>query len=137
MREVLQMGDMALTPSLKFSHRSQVWDTIGMWAWICHRLTGLGLVFYILLHTFLMSVSLLRGPKAFDATLMVLMGNPVFELLDTLLLGAVLYHSFNGIRILLFDLGVGLSVKSQKILFWVFMAVAAVLWVWSIAAKYY
>ena len=130
------MGNGEMTLSLRFSHKSQVWDTVGMWAWICHRLTGLGLVFYILLHTFLMSLSLLRGPKAFDATLNVLMGHPVFELLDTLLLAAVLYHSFNGIRILLFDLGVGLSVKSQKILFWVFMAVAAMLWVWSIAVKF-
>jgi succinate dehydrogenase / fumarate reductase cytochrome b subunit len=136
MREVFHMSDRGMTLSLKFSHKSQVWDTIGMWAWICHRVTGLGLVFYIFLHTVLMSVSLLSGPKAFDATLLVLMGNPVFELLDTLLLAAVLYHSFNGIRILLFDVGVGLSVKSQKILFWVFMAAAAVLWVWSITVKH-
>lgn len=122
--------------SLQFGHRSQVWDTTGMWAWILHRVTGLGLVFYIFLHTFLMGLSLLRGPQAFDATLSVLMGNPVFELLDTLLLAAVLYHSFNGIRILLFDLGLGISVAGQKIIFWVFMAIAMILWVWSIAVKF-
>jgi succinate dehydrogenase cytochrome b556 subunit len=79
-----------------------------------------------------MSLSLLRGPEAFDETLLLLMGNPFFKFLDTLLLAAVLYHSFNGIRILLFDAGVGVSVKSQKIIFWLLLAVAGLLWIWSI-----
>ena len=122
--------------SSRLSHRSQMWDATGMWAWILHRITGLGLVFYILLHTILMGVSLLSGKEGFDATLSVLMGNPVFELLDALLLGAVLYHGFNGIRILLFDVGIGISVSRQKIIFRVFMGVAAILWFWSIALKF-
>ena len=122
--------------SSRLSHRSQMWDATGMWAWILHRITGLGLVFYILLHTILMGVSLLSGKEGFDATLSVLMGNPVFELLDIMLLGAVLYHGFNGIRILLFDVGIGISVNSQKIIFRIFMGVAAILWFWSIALKF-
>ena len=121
--------------SSRLSHRSQMWDATGMWAWILHRITGLGLVFYILLHTILMGVSLLSGKEGFDATLSVLMGNPVFELLDIILLGAVLYHGFNGIRILLFDVGIGISVNSQKIIFLIFMGIAAILWFWSIALK--
>ncbi len=122
--------------SSRLSHRSQMWDATGMWAWILHRITGLGLVFYILLHTILMGVALLSGKEGFDATLSVLMGNPVFELLDIMLLGAVLYHGFNGIRILLFDVGIGISVSRQKIIFRVFMGVAAILWFWSIALKF-
>ena len=122
--------------SSRLSHRSQMWDATGMWAWILHRITGLGLVFYILLHTILMGVSLLSGKEGFDSTLSVLMGNPVFELLDIMLLGAVLYHGFNGIRILLFDVGIGISVNSQKIIFRIFMGVAAILWFWSIALKF-
>ena len=118
-----------------FRTRTQMWDAIGMWAWILHRITGLGLVFYILLHTILMGGSLLSGKESFDATLSVLMGHPVFELLDTLLLGAVLYHGFNGIRILLFDIGIGVSIKSQKYIFWIFMGAGAALWFWSIALK--
>ena len=119
----------------KFSHRSQMWDATGMWAFVLHRITGLGLVFYILLHTILMGSSLLSGKEDFDATLSVLMGNPVFEVLDIMLLGAVLYHGFNGIRIILFDMGAGVSVNSQRNIFWVFMGVAAILWFWSIALK--
>jgi succinate dehydrogenase cytochrome b subunit len=121
--------------SSRLSHKSQMWDATGMWAWILHRITGLGLVFYILLHTILMGVSLLSGKQGFDATLSVLMGHPVFELLDTMLLGGVLYHGFNGIRILLFDVGIGVSVSSQRIIFRIFMGLAAILWFWSIALK--
>ena len=121
--------------SSRLSHRSQMWDATGMWAWILHRITGLGLVFYILLHTILMSVSLLSGKEDFDATLSVLMGNPVFEVLDIMLLGAVLYHGFNGIRILLFDMGIGISVNRQRNIFRIFMGAAAILWFWSIALK--
>ena len=121
--------------SSRLSHRSQMWDATGMWAFVLHRITGLGLVFYILLHTILMGGSLLSGKEDFDATLSVLMGNPVFEVLDIMLLGAVLYHGFNGIRILLFDMGICISVNSQRNIFRVFMGVAAILWFWSIALK--
>ena len=130
----MPQSETLLPPRL--SHRSQMWDATGMWAWILHRITGLGLVFYILLHTILMSGSLLSGKESFNATLSVLMGHPVFELLDTLLLGTVLYHGFNGIRILLFDMGIGMSIKSQKRLFGIFMGMAAILWFWSIVLNF-
>ncbi|MCF8142287.1 MAG: succinate dehydrogenase, cytochrome b556 subunit [Deltaproteobacteria bacterium] len=115
--------------------RSQMWDATGMWAWVLHRITGLGLVFYILLHTGLMGTSLLAGKENFDSTLSILMGHPVFESLDILLLGTVLYHGLNGIRILLFDIGIGVRVQTQKNLFWIFMGVGAILWFWFILVK--
>ncbi len=130
------MASNEMTLSLAFKAKTQVWTTIGMWAWILHRLTGLGLVLYIFIHIVLMSSSLLRGRQAFDAMLSYLMGHPVFQVLETLLLGAALYHGFNGIRILLFDLGLGIGVRRQKLLFWIFMIIAAILWVWSIAVKF-
>jgi succinate dehydrogenase / fumarate reductase cytochrome b subunit len=119
--------------SLAFKAKTQVWTTIGMWAWILHRLTGLGLVLYIFIHIVLMSTALWMGQQTFDSMLSYLMGHPVFQMLETLVVGAALYHGFNGIRILLFDLGVGIGVRSQKILFWSLMAVAAILWVFSVA----
>jgi succinate dehydrogenase / fumarate reductase cytochrome b subunit len=125
----------AFMDSSGYSHKSQVWTTIGMWAWVLHRLTGLGLALYLFIHIVLMGLSLLRGEEAFDAALSVLMGSRFFGSLETLLLAAVLYHGFNGIRILLFDMGLGIGVRAQKIIFWVFMGMAAILWLWSIAAK--
>jgi succinate dehydrogenase / fumarate reductase, cytochrome b subunit len=129
------MPNSHVMPTDAFRTRSQMWDATGMWAWILHRITGLGLVFYILLHTILMGISLLSGKEGFDATLSILMGHPVFEVLDILLLGAVLYHGLNGIRILLFDIGICISIRSQKSIFWIFMGAGAILWFWSIALK--
>ena len=129
---------MAHTAALdvsKFSSRRQMWDAIGMWAWVLHRITGLGLVFYILLHIILMGISLLSGQVDFDETLSLLMGHPFFEVLDVLLLGAVLYHGLNGIRVLLFDIGIGVSLKAQRRIFWIFMGMGIIIWVWSIALK--
>ena len=130
------MANSEMNRMMGYGHRSQVWTTVGMWAWLIHRITGLGLLLYIFLHIALMSTSLLRGEKAFDATLSVLMGTSVFELLDTLLLAAVLYHGFNGIRILLFDMGIGIRVGTQKILFWISMGISAVLWLWAVAIRF-
>jgi succinate dehydrogenase / fumarate reductase cytochrome b subunit len=130
------MANSEMNRIMGYRHRSQVWTTVGMWAWLIHRITGLGLLLYIFLHIALMSTSLLRGEKAFDTTLSVLMGTPVFELLDTLLLAAVLYHSFNGIRILLFDMGIGIRVGTQKIFFWISMGISAVLWLWAVAIRF-
>ncbi len=109
-----------------FKNRSQVWDTVGMWAWLFHRVTGLALVFYIILHIVLMGTSLLRGPETFNSVLGFLMGSTLFLILDLLLAAAVLYHGLNGIRILLFDIGIGFN--RQKEIFWVLMAAGLVIY---------
>jgi len=129
------MPNSHVAPADALRIRSQMWDATGMWAWILHRITGLGLVFYILLHTILMGASLLSGKDGFDATLSVLMTRPVFELLDILLVGAVLYHGLNGIRILLFDIGIGVSIHAQRNIFWIFMGAGAIVWFCSVALK--
>ncbi len=116
-----------------WSSKSQVWTAVGMWAWLGHRLSGLGLAFYIFLHTILMGFALLAGEQAFNAMLGLLMGSPIFKVLDAMLLSAVYYHGLNGLRLVLFDLGIGVTQRSQKVLFWVFMAVAAILWIWSVS----
>ncbi|MFO7985108.1 MAG: succinate dehydrogenase, cytochrome b556 subunit [Desulfatiglandaceae bacterium] len=129
------MPDSHLMSTDAFRTRNQMWDATGMWAWVLHRITGLGLVFYIILHTVLMGTSLLSGKEDFNETLSVLMGHPVFEFLDILLVGTVLYHGLNGIRILLFDMGIGVWIRTQKTLFWMFMGVGAILWFWFILLK--
>ncbi|RJR18851.1 MAG: succinate dehydrogenase, cytochrome b556 subunit [Desulfobacteraceae bacterium] len=128
---------MSIYPSQssKYSHQRQMWDAIGMWAWILHRVTGLGLVFYILLHIILMGTSILSGKDRFNATLTLLMTHLIFEILDILLLGAVLYHGLNGIRILMFDMGIGVTVNTQRNIFRALMVAGALMWIWAIALK--
>jgi succinate dehydrogenase / fumarate reductase cytochrome b subunit len=37
----------------------------------------------------------------------------------------VIYHAMNGFRVVLFDMGIG--IRRQKLVFWIMMAIAAVI----------
>jgi len=73
----------------------------GSWAWILHRITGLGLTAYIYIHIYALT-TLTQGEKAFDEE-MKLFTTPVFKFLEWVLFSLVLYHAFNGVRIVLVD----------------------------------
>lgn len=97
----------------------------GMWAWVFQRITGLVVAGYLFLHIIVISSSVFSADgSSFDAVLGTL-ESPFFIVVDLLLLGVILYHALNGIRVLLFDLGIG--VRSQKEIFWATMAVALAL----------
>jgi succinate dehydrogenase / fumarate reductase cytochrome b subunit len=82
-----------------------------------------------------MGTSILSGKDRFNATLTLLMTHLIFEILDILLLGAVLYHGLNGIRILMFDMGIGVTVNTQRNIFRALMVAGALMWIWAIALK--
>lgn len=101
-----------------------LWPTrirTGFWAWLLHRVTGLAIILYLLLHIGVIS-SVLWGGGSFDAV-MALLKRPLFAVGELMLVTAVMYHGLNGIRIILFDLGVG--IKNQKALFWGAFVLAA------------
>ncbi|MEW5725801.1 MAG: succinate dehydrogenase, cytochrome b556 subunit [Thermodesulfobacteriota bacterium] len=75
----------------------------GFVAWLLHRLTGLGLAAYILLHLYVLQ-NLARGPEQFNS-LMAAFSHPIFKLMEIGLLGVVAYHTINGLRIVLMDYG--------------------------------
>ena len=109
-----------------FGKNSEFWPTnmkIGMWAWVGHRLTGILLVIYVFLHLSFLTQASLSHDKFED--LMAVMAQPQFVFLDFLLVCAVIYHAMNGFRVVLFDLGIG--IRRQKMVFWITMAIAAVL----------
>jgi len=91
-----------------------LWKGTGMWAWLLHRITGVALAFYLLAHIWVISRGQ-AGAESFDQ-LFETLESPFFVILDLFLLAAVLFHAFNGVRILLFDLGVGIG--SQRSLAW-------------------
>lgn len=111
-----------------FGTNSEFWPTnmkTGMWAWVGHRITGLALVAYIFLHlSFITTASLGEGGADFDS-LMATTSQPLFVAMDFFLVIVVIYHAMNGFRVVLFDMGIG--IKRQKLVFWVCMAVAAVI----------
>jgi len=87
----------------------------GMWAYALHRITGLFLVVYLLMHITVISSGMMGGKSAFDSLLGILQ-TPFWVVMDLGLVAVVFFHALNGIRLILFDLGLGTN--SQKTLFW-------------------
>lgn len=88
----------------------------GMTAQVLQRATGLLLLVYLFLHVHTIH-QLSGGPAAFNAA-MATFRNPLFKVLEIALLGTVILHALNGIRITLIDLGVGHA--KQRRLFWAY-----------------
>ena len=73
----------------------------GMWSWVAHRITGVAVFFFLLVHV--LDTALVRvSPHAFD-TVIATYKTPIVNLLEVGLVGAVLYHALNGIRVILID----------------------------------
>jgi succinate dehydrogenase / fumarate reductase cytochrome b subunit len=107
------------------------WRGVGMWAWLLHRVSGLVLVAYLFAHIIVISQAQ-KGSETFDKLFKTL-ESPLFVVLDLVLLGAVLYHMMNGIRVLLFDFGV--AIKKQKTVFYAVICVGiAVLAVFAVVS---
>jgi len=96
----------------------------GMFAWILHRATGIGLAIYLPMHIYV--TSSLQDPAKFDKT-MAFLNQPLFKLVEIALLGAVIFHSLNGIRILIIDWFGG--TRQQAKWFYALMAVGVVLFI--------
>ncbi len=95
---------------------------LGLWAFWLHRLSGLAIVFYLMMHVLVIS-TIVGGSGNFDAAMTTLKA-PIFVLLEMGLLACILIHGLNGVRIILFDLGYG--VKKQKEIFIGLMALAVI-----------
>ncbi len=97
----------------------------GSWAWILHRLSGLALIFYLSAHVWVIS-TISKGPEGFEEVMAVL-ASPLFKFLEVGLWGVILFHAFNGIRIVLVDFFNG-SLYHKK-LFFILIFIAFALWV--------
>jgi len=93
---------------------------LGVWAFWLHRLSGLAIIFYLLMH--ILVISTIVGGQANFNNAMTFLKSPIFVLLEMGLIGCITLHGLNGIRVVLFDLGMG--IKRQKEIF-VGMAIAA------------
>jgi succinate dehydrogenase / fumarate reductase cytochrome b subunit len=96
--------------------------SLGTWAFILNRITGLGLTLYLFLHLIMLG-QLAKGPEAYDGFI-ALMRNPIFLVGELLVVAAALIHGLNGIRIGLTSFGIAGS--KQKQLFIGLMAVAMI-----------
>jgi succinate dehydrogenase / fumarate reductase cytochrome b subunit len=73
----------------------------GMWSWLLHRVTGLGLLLFLFIHV--VDISLLSfGPTVYNDGIL-LFDHIIVRFLSLAVVGAVFYHAFNGVRIVLID----------------------------------
>jgi succinate dehydrogenase cytochrome b subunit len=70
-------------------------------AWFGHRLSGIGVLVYLFIHIVETSMVTL-GPEAYNATLGLFKNLPI-RLGEIVLMAALVYHSLNGLKVILID----------------------------------
>jgi succinate dehydrogenase / fumarate reductase cytochrome b subunit len=97
-----------------------------MWSWVGHRITGVLIFVFLLVHV--LDTSLVRvSPEAYDAVIATYK-NPVVGLGEAGLVAAVLFHAFNGIRIMLVDFW-RQGARYQRHMFWAVLGLFTLLYV--------
>lgn len=72
-----------------------------MWSWVAHRVTGVLTFFFLFVHV--LDTSLVRvSPQSYNSVIETYK-TPLINLMEVGLVGAVLFHALNGIRIMLVD----------------------------------
>ncbi|HLG75707.1 MAG TPA: succinate dehydrogenase, cytochrome b556 subunit [Ktedonobacteraceae bacterium] len=95
----------------------------GMWSWLLHRITGLAILLFLLIH--IVDVSMLGfGPEVYNKSVL-LFDHWVVRLLSLALVGAVLFHAFNGVRIMVIDFW-RKGPRYQKLMFGIVLAITIV-----------
>ena len=93
---------------------------VGQYAWILHRASGVGLVFFLLVHVIdIMLVGL--GSDIYDHTV-GFYGNWFIIPMEVILVAAVIYHTLNGLRVMAVNFTASGPVKEAKAFWWVLIA---------------
>ena len=87
--------------------------TFERYLYLGHRLTGLGLIAYLLLHV-IETANRMRGPEAWEG-LMGLFASPLFKMVEYALFAAAVFHAMNGVRLLLTELGFFLGKPKEPV----------------------
>jgi succinate dehydrogenase / fumarate reductase, cytochrome b subunit len=97
---------------------------VGMWSWVLHRITGVAIFFFLLVHV--LDTALVRvSPEAYNVVIATYK-TPLIGLAELGLVAAILYHALNGIRITLIDFW-SKGAKYQNQMFWVVVGISVVL----------
>lgn len=87
----------------------------GQYAWVLHRATGVGVLFFLLVH--IVDIALVGlGRDVYDRSV-EFYGNPFLIPMEVALVGAVVYHTLNGLRIILIDFW-QVGYRRERHLFW-------------------
>jgi len=94
------------------------WALGGRWGverylYTLHRVTGLGLLFYFLIHIFVTS-SRFFGKDVWD-TVMGIVNSPLFHFGELLVYVAFCFHALNGIRLVFIELGFSVGKPEEPV----------------------
>lgn len=98
---------------------------IGQWSWVLHRITGLGVLFFFILHIIDTSWSVFY-PDLYEKAIAIYQ-TPLFTLGEFGLVACVVYHAFNGLRIGILDYNPRWWRFQQRAAIWVLVASAVLL----------
>jgi succinate dehydrogenase / fumarate reductase cytochrome b subunit len=73
----------------------------GMWSWVAHRVTGVLIFFFLFAHV--LDTALVRVSPSSYNTVIDSYKNPIVGLAEVGLVAAVIFHAFNGLRIIAVD----------------------------------
>jgi succinate dehydrogenase / fumarate reductase, cytochrome b subunit len=85
----------------------------GMWTWILHRMTGLGILAFLIIHV-VETATVIYYPDIYDAFL-ASYKSPLFRVAEVLIIFAVLYHAVNGLRIVIQDFWPMMMQRSRQL----------------------
>jgi succinate dehydrogenase / fumarate reductase cytochrome b subunit len=74
----------------------------GMWSWVLHRITGIAIYFFLLVHV-LDTATVRLDPELYNVV-MASYKTPIMGLGEAVLVAAIVFHAFNGLRIILVDM---------------------------------
>ena len=96
---------------------------VGMWSWVLHRISGVGIFFFLLVH--ILDTALVRvSPEAYNAVISVYK-TPIIGIAEIGLVAAILFHGLNGLRVIAVDFW-SKGIKFQAAMFWAVMAITIV-----------
>jgi succinate dehydrogenase / fumarate reductase cytochrome b subunit len=92
----------------------------GMWSWVLHRITGVAIFFFLLVH--ILDTALIRvSPEAYDAVIGAYK-TPIMGLGEIGLVAAIGLHALNGLRIIAIDF-LSIGPRIQRLMFWLVVVV--------------
>ncbi len=110
---------MTVTETLKYRGK------LGQWSWMLHRVSGLGTVLFLILHVIDTSWAAFY-PSDYEQAIREYQ-SPLFTIGEFALVACVVFHAFNGLRIVLLDYKPEWWTYQRRAALWVFAATGIVL----------
>jgi succinate dehydrogenase / fumarate reductase cytochrome b subunit len=89
----------------------------GQYAWVLHRATGVGILFFLLVH--ILDIMLIGfGRDVYDHTV-EFYSEPLIIPMEIMLVGAVIYHTLNGLRIIAINFSQKGPSREKRYFWWV------------------